>query len=501
MILNQSFMLISYFFLLLGLAGCSGEKGSAEPDPLEKSYSAVLKVDSHVQSNMVVQQNSTFVVSGEGTAKQWIKVNCSWASPEETDVQVADDGRWSVSLKTSTGSFDTHDLQVSGRSKLEFTDILVGEVWLCSGQSNMWWPMKDALGGLDEMLKSADRKYIRLLNVPQQHNTLPTDKLTAKWQKTSSSSLEWFSAVGYFFAKQLSESLNVPIGIINASWGDTTAEVWADRATVLNTAAVKDQALLQDNTPRADKNAPYKIGSAYNAMIYPLHRIPIKGAIWYQGESNMDNPAYYPELLNTLVSSWRSLWKTTSSTFPFYIAQICPYKRMYDFKINYANPNMRFAQQKASIIIQNSGSICNDDIADLNDIHPRNKKDVGIRFASLALKETYKKADHYRSPMYDRMTVEGTQIKVYFNHAEAGLKTSDGGVVTAFEIAGEDRVFYPADAVIDNNTVVLQSNNVGNPVHARMGWSYIKTTNLVHNSGIPVSIFKTYDWQETKEEQ
>src|SRR5690606_13973331 len=179
----------------------------------------------------------------------------------------------------------------------------------------------------------------------------------SKWQKTSNSSLEWFSAVGYFFAKQLKESLNVPVGIINASWGDTTAEVWADRNAVLNNALIKDFALIQDNTPRSDKNAPYKIGSAYHAMIFPLRNIPIKGAIWYQGESNMDNPNYYPELLNTLVGSWRSLWKANSAAFPFYIAQICPYKRDWDFKTFYANPNMRFAQQKASLLIPNSGVI------------------------------------------------------------------------------------------------------------------------------------------------
>lgn len=494
-------MLFSNFFLLLSLFGCSADKGNVAPDASVKMYSTILKVDEHVQSNMVVQQNSTFILSGEGTAKQWVKVICSWSSPKEVEVQVADDGKWSVSLKTASGSFDAHVLQVFGKSKIEFSDILVGEVWLCSGQSNMWWPMKDALGGLDEMIKSADRKYIRLLNMPQQQATIPTDKLTAKWQKSSSSSLEWFSAVGYFFAKQLYESLNVPIGIINASWGDTTAEVWADRATVLNTASIKDQALAQDNIPRADKNAPYKIGSAYNAMIYPLRRIPIKGAIWYQGEANMDNPAYYPDLLNTLVSSWRSLWKTSSVSFPFYIAQICPYKRMYNFKVNYANPNMRFAQQKASVLIQNSGAISNDDIADLNDIHPRNKKDVGLRFASLALKETYKRNDYYRSPMYDRMMVEGAKIRVYFNYAEDGLKTKDGTAVTAFEIAGADKVFYPAQVVIEGNTVVLQSDKVSQPLSARMGWSYTKTTNLVHSSGIPVSVFKTYDWPETVEEQ
>ncbi|MBD1432496.1 hypothetical protein H8B06_06660 [Sphingobacterium sp. DN00404] len=480
--------------------GCSDSGGQDIPTPSDKTASAILEVNNNLQKNMVLQQNSTFMVAGRGTPGQYVTITASWNKANVDEVEVDQEGRWSKSIRIPAGSFEAQAIKVSGKNSFEFNDILIGEVWLCSGQSNMWYPMKEVLGGLDEIVKADASNGVRLLNLPQVQADAPTDKWNATWQKCSPSSLEWFSAVGYYFAKQLRQSLQVPIGIINASWGDTTGEVWAERSAVLATPSVREFALQQDKQPRADPFSPYKIGAAYNAMIYPIRDIPIAGAIWYQGEANMDNPSYYPDLLETVADSWRALWNKEANDFPFYIAQICPYKRMYNFQTNYANPNMRFAQLQASKRIANSGIICNDDIADLDDIHPKNKKDVGLRFAYLALAAHYKKEDGDRSPIFDGFTVDGNKLIVDFQFASTGLKTKDGLAPSQFEIAGVDKVFYPADAVIAGNKVLLTSSRVPHPIAARLGWSYTKISNLVGSSGLPVSVFKTYAWADPEEE-
>ncbi len=487
----------------LFVLGCSDSRGEDMPTPTDpdKTASSKLEVKNNLQSNMVLQQNSNFTISGIGTPDQYVTIATSWEDLTPEEVKVDQSGKWSKTIRTPAGSFTVQSIKVSGKSSLTFNDILIGEVWLCSGQSNMWYPMKDALGGLDEMLKADASNGIRLLNVQQVQSDIPTNKLNATWQKCAAGSLEWFSAVGYYFAKHLRQTLQVPIGIINASWGDTTGEVWAERNAVLAQSSIRDAALLQDKQPRADPFSPYKIGSAYNAMIFPLHDIPVTGAIWYQGEANMDNPAYYPELLETLVQSWRTLWNKSAKDFSFYIAQICPYKRMYDFKTNYANPNMRFAQLQASTKIAHSGLISNDDIADLEDIHPKNKRDVGLRFAYLALADKYNRPEGDRSPVFDRSTHDGSKMIIDFKFAEAGLKTRDGAPPTQFEIAGEDRQFYPAHGEILGNKVILSSSNVPSPTAARLGWSYTKVSNLVSSSGLPVSIFKTYTWADLQEEK
>ncbi|MDR1155741.1 MAG: sialate O-acetylesterase [Bacteroidales bacterium] len=444
---------------------------------------------------MVLQQNSTFTISGEEKPPyRPVKINCSWEGESQYHtVEVSGDGRWSQEIDVPAASFVKHTVTVTaeGRKELVFSNILIGEVWLCSGQSNMWFPLIDAFNGITEINGADNYPDIRLLDMRRLQSSQPVDTFPARWQVCSKQSVRNFSAIGYFFGKKLLQELNVPIGLINASWGATTAEVWAERNAVLNNPQIKDVALINDNTPILQyPEVPYQIGSAYNAMIHPLGKIPIAGVIWYQGEGNVKYPDTYPDLLSTLVTSWRRLWNVPAEQLPFYIAQICPYKE------STANHAMRFAQLKASKQIPNSGVTCNDDIADLDDIHPKNKQDAGIRFACLALADKYRRTDFNskKSPVFKSYTVNGNKMTVEFSFADEGLKTRDNAAPAMFEIAGANRVFFPASATIVGNKVELTSSSVANPSAARLGWNHINITNLTSSSGLPVCIFKTYEW-------
>jgi len=461
----------------------------------------------NIQSHQLLQQNSDFTVIGKGTPNQQISIHCSWEDASSNHFgTVAPDGTWSVVIRTPTASFTSHTIDVNGADFTDiFTDILVGEVWLCSGQSNMVFMVKDVVNANQEVADANKYPNIRLLNITRSKSDTPLDSIMGVWQTCSSTTITNFSAVAYFYGRKLQQELNVPIGLINASWGDTTAEVWVNRDSVLNTndEDVLVGAMRNDNTPRVTSSTAYKIGSAYNAMIYPLHNMPVAGAIWYQGESNQGYPYYYPGLLQILVKNWRALWNVSQDEFPFYVAQICPRARQFDFKTYYSNPKMRFMQQRASELIANSGVECNDDIGDLNDIHPQNKQDVGLRFAYLALNKKYNVSsyDNFLSPLFSEYNTNGNQVTVMFRNVGTGLKTMDGQSPTQFEICGEDRIFYPAEAVIEGtNKVKLTSASVTSPVAVRLGWSFVNTTNLTSSENLPVAVFKTYDWEETSEE-
>lgn len=463
-------------------------------------------ISHNLQSHMVIQQKSDFKIKGKTTGNHPVKVHCSWDDATQFYTTTSSvDGNWSITIQTPEASLDHRTITIETNETYIFSDILIGEVWVCSGQSNMVFMMKDVLDSNVEVNSADLYPEIRLLNMARVRSDSKTDLINQTWQVCSKNTIPNFSAVAYFFGRKLFQELNIPIGLINSSWGDTTAEVWVERDSVLNSSDsdVITGATRNDNTPRVTPSTAYKIGSAYNAMIYPLRDIPVAGAIWYQGESNMGYPYYYPELLNILVRNWRQLWNKAENKFPFYIAQICPYTRKFNYPTYYANPAMRFMQAKASDLIPNSGFESNDDIADLNDIHPKNKQDVGLRMAWLALGKNYGK-EAYKDKItstYKSHTIENNQITVTFDKVGTGLKTRDNEVPSMFEIAGNDKVFYPATATISGkDQVVLSSPNVSAPIAVRLGWSYTKITNLVNSEDLPVSVFKTYNWLDSSEE-
>lgn len=482
------------FFILLSVFSCSSKEEKAVSEKFVSN--STIEVNSSLKSDMVIQQNSAFVIKGKGTVGEKVRVTCSWAgSPVITTV--ASNSSWSVSVTTPGAAMEPVSIIVEGKIKKTFSNILVGEVWICAGQSNMQWYLKNATNGTEEVATATYPK-IRLLNISRKTAVTPQDEFDAQWLPCVPSTAGDFSAVGYFFGKKLFNELNTPIGLISVNWGNTAIEVWMNSQWVNSDAELLDDAFTR--TVGHDDGSPSTVGSAYNAMIHPLKGIPVAGVIWYQGENNQGSPYIYPKFLKTMIEGWRNDWQIQ---FPVYICQIAPYQRLWNYKTYYSNPAMRFSQAEATKTIAKTAIEVNDDIADINDIHPRNKKDVGLRLASLALGQTYGKTtfNTLRSPIYKEMSVVGNKIIIRFNFADTGFKTTDGNPPSLFEICGEDKVFYVANAKISGSVIELTSANVLAPVAARMGWSYTRVTNLRTTDNLPVSVFKTYQWADNTEEK
>lgn len=485
-----------YILILLFASFASCTKSGGEEDTDTFTSKSTVEVSSSLKSNMVMQQKSEFTIRGKGSAGEKIRITCSWQSKPQI-VTVGANSEWSLSVSTPQASMDPVTIKVEGKYVKEFTNILIGEVWICSGQSNMQMFLKNVENGATEAA-SATQPKVRLLNMTRKTAATPQESFDAEWLPCMPSTAGDFSAVGYFFGKALFQELGVPIGLIGANWGNTAIEVWMASEWVENDSEMNSDAQLR-SAGHTD-GSPSLPGSAYNAMIHPLKDIPVAGVIWYQGENNQSSPYIYPKFLKTMIEGWRGIWKRD---FPVYVCQIAPYQREWNYRTNYSNPAMRFSQAEATRTISKTAIEVNDDITDITNIHPRNKKDVGARLASLALSQTYGKSsfNSLRCPVFNNAVITGNKVTVSFSYAESGLKTTDGKAPTMFEICGSDKVFYTADAKISGNTVELTSPQVPVPVAARMGWSYTKITNLRSNENLPVSVFRTYQWDDASEEK
>lgn len=456
-------------------------------------------VDPSIQSGMMIQRNSVFPISGTGTPGGKIKIVCSWEDDSSVhEIVISESGRWTENINTPEATGEKLKISISGIKTVVFDYIIAGDIWICCGQSNMYLPLKNAEFGAKEA-SLATNKNIRLLSMKRVVSDKPEETFSSRWVICNPNDAAEFSAVGFFFGKTLSEETGVPIGLINASWGNTGIEVWIDRERVMKNKILADYARDKELKPHGD-GSPNICGSAYNAMIYPLSRYPVKGVIWYQGSNNQDQPYIYPDFFRTLAENWRSVWK---NEMPFYIAQICPYERVWDFPTNYSNPAMRYMQAVSAESVPGCAVEVNDDVADIHDIHPKKKKEVGQRLAWMALEQTYgmESFSRLRCPLYDGAVAGDGKMTVSFRYAEGGLSTSDGMAPSGFELAGDDRVFYPAEAEIEGSSVVLHSPDVPEPVFVRLGWSYTRTTNLRSASGLPVGVFRNYDWEEPEEER
>lgn len=486
--------LLAIFATITTCHACShSSEGEAPSGPFSSTSPVIL--NSILQSNMVLQRNADVPFRGTGgTPGQSVKVTCSWTATEYI-AQVGSDGCWEVKVPTpeAGGPFT---ITVEGRDKVVLDNVMSGDVWFCAGQSNMQMMVVE-VENAEEELANANIDNIRLFNIDTRaQSDTPVDNIAANWTVCNQTTVRRFSAAGFFFGRELEKELDVPIGLINASWGNTPAEVWTNRELVMADEELKANALKIENNGSAQPN---RAGNVYNAMVYPFRKFPIAGTVWYQGENNQSYAYSYCKLLKTLVGGWRSDW---GYDFPFYIAQVCPRYRQYDHPVYYANPALRNQQRMAADEIPGSGLGVNDDIADLNDSHPKNKQDVGLRLACIALSKTYGKRtfDDKLSPMFDRNVPEGNKMRVWFDNVAGSLTTSDGLAPTCFEIAGEDGVFKAAEAVIDGNTVVLHNAGVPAPKYSRLGWSYYKVTNLRSSAGLPPSVYSTQTWRDMSEE-
>jgi len=443
--------------------------------------------------NMVLQQNAQTPVWGKAAPNTTLKIKTSWNNYTYT-AKAGDDGKWKVSVQTpSAGGPYVLVFTESDQLSIILNNVFIGEVWLLAGQSNMEIPLQGYRdqpidGSAVEILRSGGRN-IHWFKVNRSSSTVGLDTVkNSSWKITAPENAGELSAIGWFFAKMLSEQLNVPIGLINCFYGGSTVEAWM-RPELLT--AYSDYSIpgAGDKIPVVNRTPT----TLFKGMINPIIGYGIRGCIWYQGESNYIWPDRYKELFPSMVDDWRKLWG--QGDFPFYYAQIAP----YDYRIlkedNYVNSAyMRDVQRVLEPLIPNSGMVVLLDAGDSICIHPREKAKVGERFAMLALSKTYGiKTPGMSSPKYKNMVINGNEIELNFDEAPLGLSTF-GKELTDFEIAGSDSIFHPAKARIDKARIIISSLDTVPPVAVRYGFRDYVKGNLKGANGLPVSSFRTDNW-------
>lgn len=451
---------------------------------------ADVKLPTVFADGMVLQQKSTVTVWGWAEPGEKVTVKGSWQWFGKARTTADADGQWRIRLKTPKAG-GPHTLTIQGNNQVVLNDVLTGEVWICSGQSNMQWTLENSQEG-QAAVNAANHPQIRLFTVPHNVAAQPQADCDGTWQVCTPETVKNFSAVAYYFGRQLNQKLNVPIGLIHTSWGGTVAEAWMSEGA-LRAFGGFDEPLNRLQTPdqHDDKFPHQNVPSAlYNKMVYPLRHYRIAGAIWYQGESNAARWQQYLTLFPALIADWRAQWG--QGDFPFYYVQIAPYK-YHDSKA-IGSATLREAQMLTLKTVNNVGMAVTMDIGEESDIHPRNKHDVGHRLALWALAKTYgQKGLVYSGPIYNGMKVERDTIRLSFDSVGGGL-VERGGPLTHFEIAGDDGVFVPAKAVIDNNTVVVSAAGVPKPAAVRYAFTNWAQPNLFNKEGLPASSFRTDDW-------
>ncbi|MCE9544482.1 MAG: sialate O-acetylesterase [Planctomycetia bacterium] len=434
---------------------------------------ADVKLPNVLGSNMVLQRDRPVPIWGTAAADEEVTVSLG-SHTEKT--KAAADGKWQVKLPAMPANAEPQTLTVSGKNKLELKDILIGDVWVCSGQSNMQWAVAQANDG-DKEIAAADHPQIRLFLVPLVQQAQPAPDVNAHWAACSPTTVRNFSAVGYFFGRKLHEEVKVPIGLISNAWGGRRIEPFTPPD------AVKEIKELND-APQGE------LGIIYNGMVAPLVPFAIRGVVWYQGESNNGEHLVYYQRMKALISGWRKIFDQPE--LPFYWVQIAPLANFYP---NENLPHI-WEAQTAALNIPHTGMAVITDIGNLGDIHPRNKQEAGRRLALWALAKDYGKTDLvYSGPLYKSSKVEGNKIRVQFAHAGDGLKSRDDKPLTEFEIAGPDGKFVAAKATIDGHDVIVEAESVTKPDRVRFGWRREANPNLTNAAGLPAGPFSSHDWR------
>jgi sialate O-acetylesterase len=431
---------------------------------LVPSARANVKLPRVLGSHMVLQRDKPLPIWGQAEPGEEVKVKLG---EESANTKADEKGKWKVTLPAMKADGKTHKLTVTGKNKIELNDILIGEVWVGSGQSNMEWQLSSSQGS-KETIAAAKQPQIRLLQIPKVQVPKPASDVPAQWEVCTPNTVGRFSGVLYHFGLALQKELKVPVGLINSSWGGSPIEPWT---------VVGEQS-----------------GTMYNGMIAPLQPFPIRGVVWYQGETNafLKNGLKYRDKMEDLIMGWRGVWGQDMS---FYFVQLAPY---YPDKDKYPAGELPalWEAQAASLKIPGTGMVVTTDLVDnIKDIHPVNKKDVGNRLALWALAKDYGKKDLvFSGPLYKGMKIESTKIRLEFAHLGGGLKSRDGKPLREFQIAGADGKFVPAEAVIDGDAVVVSAKGVDSPTQVRFGWEANANPNLMNKEGLPASPFQTKDW-------
>jgi sialate O-acetylesterase len=476
---------------------------------------AAVKLPAVISDHMVLQQGTPVRIWGSADPGESVRVEFEG---QTVSTRTAENGKWSAWLKPLAAAGPL-EMTIAGSNSITLHDVLVGEVWLGSGQSNMEFPLVNA-NNHDDEIAHATFPLIHLFHVKKAVADLPADDVVGSWQVCSPESVRNFSAVEYFFGRDLYHHLHVPMGLIESDWGGTPAQSWTSKPALESDAALKfvldgwdkmladypaakeryDQQLAAwndasaaakaaGNTPPNRPAAPQGPGhpntpsGLYNGMIAALTPYTIRGVIWYQGESNANEQhAYrYRRLFRAMIEDWRARWGEDSM--PFLFVQLANYK---------ANPYWPVLResQTETLALRNTGMALAIDIGESRDIHPKNKQDVGHRLALAARHIAYHEALEYSGPMFSQATPEESRMRVWFTHAD-GLQAKGGGDLTGFTVAGPDGNFVPAEARIEGATIVVSSAQIAAPAAVRYAWADDPVCNLVNQAGLPANPFRS----------
>jgi sialate O-acetylesterase len=443
---------------------------------------AKITLPSVFADNMVLQQKSNVAIWGWSDPGETVKIVVSWNSKDTVKIKADNSSKWTTSIQT-IGAGGPYSIQIFGSSKVELQNVMLGEVWICSGQSNMEWSANSKIINGDEEVAKANHQNIRIFNVQKIGAEFPQLNCNATWTVCTPETMRATSAVGYFFARELQQKLNVPVGIIVSAWGGTPAEVWIEKSRIEN-----DPVLNKAKYNEHFDWWPGSPGTLYNSMIAPFVPFGIAGAIWYQGESNCGNYPIYSTLMKTLIENWRTDFK---KDFPFYFVQIAPYTYGEKGTSEYIREQQEMAAQK----IPNTGMVVISDLVDnIKDIHPKDKLNVGKRLANYALAETYKQnIGAYKSPAFESMKIEKDKVRLNFSNIATGLKCS-AKTPERFLVAGEDKNFVAATAKMDGNTIVISSKLVKSPVAVRFCFDDTTMPDVFSSEGLPLAPFRTDKW-------
>jgi sialate O-acetylesterase len=455
---------------------------------------AEVKLPAIVSSNMVLQRNTTINLWGWADKREKISIDASWLD-EQLTIVADKEGTWSIQVKT-TNSRAPQTIKITSKSSnIKLENILFGEVWLCSGQSNMEHTVggkigQPTFGSLDAIVHSRN-DYLRLFTVDKASSLTPETGLVkySGWQSANPDNVKDFSAIAYFYGQQLQEIIDVPVGMIHASWGGSLIEAWMSDESLSPIQKIDFSAV---DLARGNRFPTV----LFNGMINPLIPFTIKGVLWYQGEANKSQPVKYTKLFPAMVKDWRKRWGF--GDFPFYYVQIAPY--LYDDNTSFSTPKngafFREAQMQCLDLIPNSGIAITMDIGDGYSIHPPKKKEVADRLLYNALNQTYgMEAIDFSGPVYDSLEVNDGGIILKFKNAETGIYAYEN--LEGFEIAGADKVFHTANAkIVSKRNVLVKSDKVPNPVAVRYAWrNWIEGT-LYDANLLPASSFRTDNWNE-----
>jgi len=445
---------------------------------------AEVRLPAIIGNHMVLQQKSRVKLWGWCEPGEKIKINSTWDTTSYYTTG-STEAKWLTEIQTPAAG-GPYTITINGNNKIELEDVMIGEVWICSGQSNMEMNYNWGLKEYTNDMENATNKSIRFFHIPRLTSGFPQDDTKAKWVVCNPNDVKQFSAVGYFFGRTLYDNLQTAVGLIEASWGGTPAEVWTPKEVIENDSILKRAA----NKITPGSGWPVKAGATYNAMIHPVTNYNIAGVIWYQGESNTGTFDTYQQLFTAMIGAWRRAWQ---SEMPFYYVQIAPFA----YGTPYIGAALREAQTKTLATPKTRMVVISDLVNDVNDIHPKIKKEVGVRLANLALSDAYGKLKPaYKSPMYKNLEVKGNKVRIYFDNVENGLMIK-GRDASDFYIAEADKKFVKAQVKIEGNTVVVSGKEIKNPVAVRFGFSNTAMPNLFSKEGLPVNLFRTDNWDLT----